>query len=83
MQGFPSLLAPYSRLKSKRTMVTKTRKHRREILIGFIANDVTYILVEVPDIIQKKIHYCKPNMIGNDVLMIFYHLLMLDVVKCA
>ena len=40
-----------------------------------------YILAEVPDIIQNKIHYCMPNMIENDVLVIFYDLLMLDVVK--
>ena len=42
-----------------------------------------FLLTEVPDIIQKKIHYCMSNMIENDVLMIFYGLLMSDVVKCA
>ena len=49
-----------------------------ELLVLFIT-----ILAEVPDIIQKKIHCCISNMIENDVLMIFYGLLMSDVVKCA
>ena len=39
-------------------------------------------LAEVSDIIQKQIHYCKLNMIENDVLMIFYDLVISDVVKC-
>ena len=54
------------------------------IIMSHIVSKCTYYeLAEVPDIIQKKIHYFMPNMIENDVLMIFYHLLMLDVVKYA
>ena len=34
-------------------------------------------------IVFSKIHYWMPNMTENDVVMIFYDLLMSDVVKCA
>ena len=40
-------------------------------------------LAEIPGTSQKKIHYCMPNMIENDVLMIFYDLLVSNAVKCA
>ena len=54
------------------------------IIMSHIVSKCTYYeLAEVSDIIQKKTHYCKPNMIENDFLMIFYDLLMSDVVKCA
>ena len=54
------------------------------IIMSHIVSKCTYYeLVEVPDIIQKKIHYFMPHRIENDVLMIFYDLLMSDVVKCA
>ena len=48
-----------------------------------VSKSTYYELAEVPDIIQKKIHYFMPHRIENDVLMTFHHLLMLDVVKCA
>ena len=53
-------------------------------LIPFIHTRFDYNLqAEVPNIILEIIHYCMPNMIENNILMIFYDLLMSDVVKCA